>query len=607
MIIKLHEDISNALGANKLKVFGLDIDRLRWNNKELDCDLSRFSREKLLNLRTLLEPHGALKGVRKNIRDIDVWLEATQNADGVALRTIKQFGEVLKRFLLTVPGQRVYEKDADRDVVWGYYVARVLYHPPTRSAWGISPDYVEVELMYKEFAVIKERTLYFYVDQVAGKTVPEVLLEANLLPETDALRAEYRAHREMYAANVDEVGKQFLARGIADDDIDGNSDDEDDRRRYWYSKSIKTIRMDRSGDPARVVIDVFKETDTESSESAWYGRRSGGRSSSSDRDADFDRMFWVNYAASVEAADKDEDRPDRTREEFDDEQLGESGEVYVPLHPIVGIFNLKTHMRLRVHIAQLQEYEYQMILGEKLILPATDRRLIDMLLAGRGAFKDVVGGKSGGSLILCEGPPGTGKTLTAEIYSEVTARPLYSVQCSQLGTSAEALEEELFKTFARAVRWNAVLLLDEADVYVQRRGTDLTRNAIVGVFLRTLEYFPGVIFMTTNQVDQIDDAIASRAVARIRYDVPTPQNQARIWEVLAETAGAEIDSGLIKQIVAEYPSLSGRDVKNLLKLAMLVSAAEKKPITMETISFVKSFKPTRDLARDEGGSAELES
>jgi AAA+ superfamily predicted ATPase len=127
------------------------------------------------------------------------------------------------------------------------------------------------------------------------------------------------------------------------------------------------------------------------------------------------------------------------------------------------------------------------------------------------------------------------------------------------------------------------------------------------VFLRTLEYFPGVIFMTTNQVDQIDDAIASRAVARIRYDVPTPQNQARIWEVLAETAGAEIDSGLIKQIVAEYPSLSGRDVKNLLKLAMLVSAAEKKPITMETISFVKSFKPTRDLARDEGGSAELES
>ena len=47
-------------------------------------------------------------------------------------------------------------------------------------------------------------------------------------------------------------------------------------------------------------------------------------------------------------------------------------------------------------------------------------------------------------------------------------RPLYSVQCSQLGLEPADLERELLKIFTRAARWNAILLLDEADVYIHR-------------------------------------------------------------------------------------------------------------------------------------------
>ncbi len=129
-------------------------------------------------------------------------------------------------------------------------------------------------------------------------------------------------------------------------------------------------------------------------------------------------------------------------------------------------------------------------------------------------------------------------------------------------------------------------------MYVTKRGEDLTQNAIVGVFLRVLEYYKGVLFLTTNRSDLVDDAIASRCLARIDYKAPGPVLQARIWRVLADTAGIELSDAVIENTVSRYPDLTGRDVKNLLKLARLVSDSRKEPISGKTIDFVKRFKPT---------------
>lgn len=140
--------------------------------------------------------------------------------------------------------------------------------------------------------------------------------------------------------------------------------------------------------------------------------------------------------------------------------------------------------------------------------------------------------------------------------------------------------------------WNAILLLDEADVYVMARGNDLTQNAIVGVFLRVLEYFNGVLFMTTNRSDMVDDAIASRCIARIDYPMPSPEDQRRIWHILSNVAECPISAEVIEEILLKHNNLSGRDIKNLIKLARAVSTATDKPITIDTVDFVKRFKPT---------------
>jgi len=102
---------------------------------------------------------------------------------------------------------------------------------------------------------------------------------------------------------------------------------------------------------------------------------------------------------------------------------------------------------------------------------------------------DIVEGKSGGTTVLCAGPAGVGKTLTAEVYSEIIKRPLYRVHSGQLGLNVSEMEKALKDTLIRAQRWGAVMLIDEADVYIRRRNDSLSSNAVVGVFLRVLEYF----------------------------------------------------------------------------------------------------------------------
>jgi hypothetical protein len=64
-----------------------------------------------------------------------------------------------------------------------------------------------------------------------------------------------------------------------------------------------------------------------------------------------------------------------------------------------------------------------------------------------------------------------------------------------------------------------VLLLDEADVYLERRATqDVLYNALVSMFLRSLEYYNRIFFLTTNQVCNFDEAVCSRIHLFLKYN-----------------------------------------------------------------------------------------
>ncbi|KAF6834282.1 AAA family ATPase [Colletotrichum musicola] len=133
---------------------------------------------------------------------------------------------------------------------------------------------------------------------------------------------------------------------------------------------------------------------------------------------------------------------------------------------------------------------------------------------------DMIRGKGRGLVILLHGAPGVGKTATAEAVAAENRRPLFPITCGDLGFTPAVVDKSLRDIFRYAHLWNCVLLLDEADVFLTQRergGGNLERNALVGVFLRVLEYYSGILFLTTNRVGAIDEAFQSRIHLSLSY------------------------------------------------------------------------------------------
>lgn len=130
---------------------------------------------------------------------------------------------------------------------------------------------------------------------------------------------------------------------------------------------------------------------------------------------------------------------------------------------------------------------------------------------------DVISGKQGGKIFLLHGPPGVGKTPTAEAIADVLHRPLYYVTMGELGVTPEDLERRLSDVLELCAEWDALAVLDEADVFLETRSnSDLIRNAMICVVLRILEYHPGILFLATNRVRAIDPAFESRIAVALR-------------------------------------------------------------------------------------------
>lgn len=588
MKAKIPEKLWKALGGkDTFKHYGLDGRDLGWQ-KYTTINLEQISESRLRRLEEMVAPHSRIRGAGMLLKDIQTWRRIVRNDKSVKPRSVEQFSVLLRQHLAGVPGHRVYRRDEISDVWYAYYVERVEYHPPVERSYNNerTPPSVSMNLFHEEFGRRRKTVVRFYAEDCLHLTVNESLRNKKYAVEVPELRESYLADIGKWSSIVSQIGLQLIGRGVAVDDLDGNPE-----RSSWSSYSRNQIILDHLDDPARLVVDVFRETDKADRESQeymdlWFWGRKTMSLSTSTEDGEDDSYGDLNEE------DEEESESTRERKDLSDEDVFDRPEPEVPIHPMLAVFDFKRHLRLRVHVGSVEVYEYDTELASKLVLPKDTVSMVEILIETTEGFKDIVQGKGSGAAVLCAGPPGVGKTLTAEVYSETKKRPLYSVQCSQLGTTPEKLEAELMKVFARAQRWRAILLLDEADVYVMERGSDLRQNAIVGVFLRVLEYFSGVLFMTTNRSDLVDDAIASRCIARLDYKMPPVEDQRRLWTILSTVAECPIAPEVIDEIMLKHNELSGRDIKNLVKLAKAVSTARGEPITAEMINFVKRFKPT---------------
>ncbi len=571
MNLKIRKEAAEAIGLDNLEKAGvLSSSGWAYNNHRI-VDLNLLDPKQVDALEKFFEriPR-ELPNVPRCRFDIALYKKA-QKDPGQRARNCEQMATLMKLYLSKVDGHRVYRSDGEH---WlAHYVNRVVFHPKEHSRGDrVIPAWVGVEIVWEYLGGRTGKVVHLQEEDCRGRTPSMALQAAEYVVETPDLRAAYLGEKARFDELQPRVGLQLETRGRATDDLDGNKDEDDDRWSWW--RRVGVIETGSDAEPGRAVVDVFKENPKEDNE---------------DEDHAVDSMFWAHNKVKRLTDDFEE------LSEADQERVSKAQEagaaIEVPLHPYLATFDLKRHKRLRIHVNNVEVHRYDKDLSEKLVLPRDMKDLVKLLVEHRaGGFRDIVAGKTGGAVVLLAGPPGTGKTLTAEVYAESEQRPLYSVQCSQLGVSPSDLEKNLALCFRRASRWNAVMLLDEADVYVRRRGDDLNQNAIVGVFLRVLEYQGAVLFLTTNRPEDVDDAVASRCVAKLTYRAPTDDEQRRIWRILADGAGIAMGDKEIAAAVKANAGLSGRDVKNLLKLAALSSRG--KAVTAEAVEFVKQFKPT---------------
>lgn len=233
---------------------------------------------------------------------------------------------------------------------------------------------------------------------------------------------------------------------------------------------------------------------------------------------------------------------------------------------------------LEFDLDKLSPIEWNTKCFEQLVLDSSTKKTVQALVSTHSRrkvetdadeeFDDIVKGKGQGLVCVLHGPPGVGKTLTAECVAEYVQRPLFMVSSGDLGVTSTQLDAELTKIMDMTSAWRAVLLIDEADIFLEQRSlNDLHRNAMVSVFLRVLEYYAGILFLTTNRVATFDDAFKSRIHIPIRYTDLDAKSRLQIWRNFCAKIPGGVDISELEFEKLAEDDLNGRQIKNVIKAA----------------------------------------
>jgi hypothetical protein len=261
--------------------------------------------------------------------------------------------------------------------------------------------------------------------------------------------------------------------------------------------------------------------------------------------------------------------------------------------PLIRGYSLKNKLWLNMFVTCVHDIVFNSEAFDRLVLPDKQKELIlgftESQKAYKETFDDVIEGKGRGIILLLCGPPGVGKTLTAESVAEEMKVPLYMMSAGDLGLDPRNVESSLKDILEMCTRWDAILLLDEADVFLEQRSLhELERNKLVTIFLRVLEYYEGILFLTTNRVNTFDAAFQSRIHISLDYPELSKESRRIIWKSFIE--GSQLQSHITDTQLTELSRLhmNGRQIKNVLKTAQLLARrkSENKFIEYEHVKTV---------------------
>ena len=175
---------------------------------------------------------------------------------------------------------------------------------------------------------------------------------------------------------------------------------------------------------------------------------------------------------------------------------------------------------------------------------------------------------------LFYGPSGTGKTLTATLLAKEFNRPVYRVDLSQVVSKyIGETEQNLEKIFNQAEHKDWILLFDEADALFGKRtntksSNDRYANQEVSYLLQRVERFNGLVILTSNFKNNIDDAFLRRFNSIIKFSKPSAEERLKLWKnAIPKTVS--IEEALINQIANVYELTGAQIVSSIMHASLL--------------------------------------
>ncbi|KAJ4467256.1 P-loop containing nucleoside triphosphate hydrolase protein [Lentinula aciculospora] len=259
-------------------------------------------------------------------------------------------------------------------------------------------------------------------------------------------------------------------------------------------------------------------------------------------------------------------------------------------------FSLSDKLWLEFDVEKINEVDWNQDAFANLVLPEDRKHLLQSLIEAhhhKVGFDDFIKGKGQGLVINLFGPPGVGKTFSAEATSEHVKQPLYLIGAGDLGTTAANLDLALERVFEVATAWKAIVLIDEADVFLEQRSLhDLERNAMVAVFLRHVEYYRGILFLTTNRVKAFDEAFLSRIHVALYFQELPFESKIQVWAAFIAKVGATASVDEEQLRLLSMRNVNGRQIKNAARTAQSLAIGRGEPLAF------KHFLSTLDAMDD---------
>lgn len=147
-------------------------------------------------------------------------------------------------------------------------------------------------------------------------------------------------------------------------------------------------------------------------------------------------------------------------------------------------------------------------------------------------------------IVLLHGPSGTGKTALVRDICKRTGRYMLEVRVERLRNTDLGEDEKvltkMFEEYATAVavcREYPIMFFDECEGHLYSRmnidshnpGLVNHLNNMTTIWLKQFQDLHGILFLTTNRKEDLDDAFARRILYQVEVDYPDKETQAEIW------------------------------------------------------------------------------